>query len=185
MIETTDFKNGLALIVEGNLYVIVGYQHVKPGKGGAFVRTRLRDVKTKLVIERTFRSGDKFEEANLELKKLQFTYQAAGTYHFMDMNSYEEISITADALGESRKFLKEGMDVMTSWYNHNVIDVTPPFFVNLKVAETEPGVKGDTVKATYKPATLETGAIVQVPIFINPGETIQVDTRTGEYVGRA
>jgi len=185
MIDTSDFKNGISIVVDSILYQIIEFQHIKPGKGGAFVRTKLKNMRNKTVVDKTFRAGEKVEEAFIETKKIQYTYNSEGSYFFMDSQTYEEIVIAASVLGESKRFLKEGMEIASLWYKHSIIDITLPIFIKLKVKHTEPGVRGDTAKQANKPATLETGAVVQVPLFVNTGNTIKVDTRTGEYVERA
>ncbi|MBI2885050.1 MAG: elongation factor P [Candidatus Omnitrophica bacterium] len=185
MISTNEFKSGAAILVDGALYVIVEFQHVKPGKGGAFVRTKLRRLKSDAVIERTFRAGDKFQDAFIENRKLQFLYRAGDQFHFMDMKSYEEISLTAEAIGKSAGFLKENMEIEGEFYESDLIGLTLPVFVDLRIVETEPGIRGDTSKSGNKPAKLETGMVVQVPLFVGPDETIRVDTRTGTYSSRA
>ena len=185
VISAIDLRNGVTVTIEGILYQVVEYQHVKPGKGGAFVRTKLRKLKEGSVIERTFRVGEKFEEAFIEKRTLQYTYRSGEVFHFMDMKSFEETSFTEDQIGPSHRFLKENMEIDGQFYNDKVIGLDLPTFVDLRIESTEPGVRGDTAKATNKPATLETGATIQVPLFLDSGETIRIDTRTGGYVGRA
>lgn len=185
MINTSDFKNGISIALDGALYQIIEFQHIKPGKGGAFVRTRLKNMRNKSVIDKTFRAGEKVQEAFIETKKIQYTYYNSGnTYFFMDSQTYEEIAIPEKLLGNNKRFLKEGMEISSLWHKHDIIDVTLPIFINLKVEHTEPGIRGDTAKQANKPATLETGAVVQVPLFVDTGDTIKVDTRTGGYVER-
>jgi elongation factor P len=183
MISTSEFRTGLTLVLDGELYVIVEWQHVKPGKGGAFIRTKLRRSNGS-VIERTFRSGEKVQDAFIEKRKLQFLYRAGDMYNFMDMQSYEEVQLSEKAVGNGAGFLKENIETQGEFYENKMIALELPIFMDLVVTETEPGVKGDTAKATNKPATLETGATIQVPLFVEQGETIRVDTRTGSYVGR-
>lgn len=185
MISTSDFRNGISIVYEGQLYQMVEFQHFKPGKGGAFVRTKLKNMRTKAVIDRTFRAGEKVEDAYIEYKKLQYMYNSGDRYFFMDTHTYEETSLEADILEDKRKFLKEGMEIQASYHDHRIVDLNLPIFIELKVEHTEPGAKGDTAKAAYKPATLETGVVVQVPLFIETGNTLRIDTRTGEYVERA
>ena len=185
MISTNQFKNGITFQLDGKIYQIIEFQHVKPGKGGAFVRTKLRDIKNNSVISKTYRSGEKFDSAYIDQKKLQYLYNADGVYYFMDINTYEQMHFTNDMLGRSIDYLKEEMEVNASFCEGSFIELSLPVTVVLKVDHTEPGFKGDTAKASYKPAVLETGASVQVPIFIKPGESIKVDTRTGEYLERA
>lgn len=185
MISTNDFKNGISIIIGGTLYQIVEFQHIKPGKGGAFVRTKLKNMQTKAVIDMTFRAGEKLEQAYIENKKIQYLYHSGSTYYFMDTESFEEVTIPQDIIGEDEKFLKDGMVVTSVWHKHDIIEVALPNFIVFKVEHTEPGVRGDTAKAAYKPATLDTGAVVQVPLFINTGDMIRVDTRDGSYIERA
>jgi len=184
MISTNQFKNGMTIELDGALYTIVSFQHVKPGKGGAFVRTKLKNVKTGAVVEKTFRAGEKVEQARLEGKKMQFLYSDQDMYHFMDLVTYEQIALTKEQLGDVVLYLKENVEVVVTMHEGNPLGVEPPIFVELKVKETEPGVKGDTVSGASKPATLESGAIVRVPLFVNVGDVIKVDTRTGEYITR-
>lgn len=184
MISTNQFKNGVSIIVDGDLYIIVEFQHVKPGKGGAFVRTRLKNMRSGNTIERNFRAGEKFEEAFIESKKLQFSYRSANSYHFMDQETFDEIIWDEDQLADIKDFLKENMVITASLYNKKIIDLSLPMFVELQVVEAEPGIKGDTAKATLKPVKLETGATVFVPLFVEVGNTIKIDTRRKEYVGR-
>jgi elongation factor P len=184
MISTSDFRNGMTIEMEGTLYSILFFQHVKPGKGGAFVRSRLKNLKTGAVLEKTFRAGEKVEVAVLDKRKMQFLYAEGGSYHFMDMDTYEQMAIGAEDLGEAAHFFKEGIIADISLYEGKPIGVELPIFVELEVTETAPGVKGDTASGGSKPATLETGATVQVPLFMEAGNVIKVDTRSGEYVER-
>jgi elongation factor P len=170
--------------MDGQLWIVVEFQHVKPGKGGAFVRTKLRRLKDNSVIERTFRSGEKFQEAYIEKRALQFLYRSAETFHLMDTKSYDEIQLGADIIGQCAGFLKENMELEGQFHDGQLIGIQPPMFVDVHVGSTEPGVRGDTSKAGMKPATLETGATVQVPLFVVTGDLIRVDTRTGTYVSR-
>jgi len=186
MISTSDFKNGISLEIDGNIYVIVEFQHVKPGKGNAFVRTRLKNIKTGLIRDETFKSGEKFETAHVEDRKMQYLYSDSEGYHFMDSESYEQFKLTPDLVGEAKNFLLENMEVFVKMYNQNEpIGIGLPNFIELNIVETEPAVKGDTVNNVTKKAVLETGYEIQVPMFINQGEKIKIDTRTGEYIGRA
>ena len=185
MITTNEFKNGLAIVVDGSLYVIAEYQHVKPGKGGAFVRTKLRRVKDGGVMERTFRVGEKFQDAYIEKRKLQFLYRTGDEFHFMDMGSYEQLQFPKNVIGPPADFLKENMEVDGEFYEGEPIQLDLPVFVEVLITETEPGIKGDTTKAALKPAKIETGATVFVPLFVGSGEMIKVDTRNGAYVSRA
>ena len=186
MISTSEFKNGNAVLLDGlsEIFIIVSFQHVKPGKGGAFVRTTLRGLKTGKVLERTFRSGEKVQETFIDERHLQFLYRAGDTFHFMDMKSYEEMQYPAELLGEGAGFLKEGMEVVAVSTNGQVLSVDVPTFVELKVESSEPGIRGDTAKSGTKPARLETGKVIQVPLFIEPGTVIRIDTRTAAYVSR-
>jgi elongation factor P len=184
MISTQEFRNGETIVMDGQLWVIVEFQHVKPGKGGAFVRTKLRRMRDHSVIERTFRSGEKFQEAYIEKRTLQYLYRTAGTFHLMDTKSYEEVQVPAETLGASAGFLKENMELEGQFHEGQLIGIQPPMFVDVHVQSTEPGLRGDTSKGGMKPADLETGATIQVPLFINTGDLIRVDTRTGSYVSR-
>ena len=184
MISTTEFRSGEAILLDGQLWVIIEFQHVKPGKGGAFVRTKLRRMRDDSVIERTFRAGEKFQEAYIEKRTLQYLYRTAQTFHLMDATSYEEIQVPAERLGPAAGFLKENMELEGQFHDGQLIGIQPPMFVEVRVASTEPGVRGDTSKGGMKPATLETGATIQVPLFVEPGDRLKVDTRTGSYVSR-
>ena len=186
MISTSEFRNGVAVLLDGlgEIFTIENFQHVKPGKGGAFVRTTLRGLKTGKVLERTFRSGEKLQEVFIDERQLQFLYRAGDTFHFMDMKTYEETQYPAELLGEGAGFLKEGMEVAAVSTNGEVLSVNVPTFVELKVESSEPGIRGDTAKSGTKPAKLETGKIIQVPLFIEPGTVIRIDTRTAGYVSR-
>ena len=184
MISTSEFKAGEAIVLDGQLWVIVEFQHVKPGKGGAFVRTKLRRMRDQSVIERTFRAGEKFQEAYVEKRTLQYLYRTADTFHLMDTKSYEEIQVTAQVIGHSAGFLKENMELEGQFHDSQLIGIQPPMFVDLHIESTEPGMRGDTSKGGTKPATLETGVAIQVPLFVQTGDFIRVDTRTGTYVSR-
>lgn len=183
-ISTADFKNGICIDYNGKLCTIVEFQHVKPGKGGAFVRTKLRDIKTGRILEDTFNSGTKFEQVRLETKKMQYLYNDGADFYFMDNDTYEQISIPADIIGDQEKWLKENDEASLLYAAEELISIEPPMFVELEVTETDPGFKGDTVQGGTKPATLETGAVIQVPLFINIGDVLQVDTRDGRFVKR-
>jgi len=185
VISTNEFKTGITLLIDHELYAIVEYQHVKPGKGGAFMRTKLRRVKDGNVIERTFRAGEKFEDAYIEDRKLQFLYRATDTFHFMDQTSFEDVQIQEEVIGPPAGFLKENMEITGNFYNGELIGLQLPIFVDLQVIETEPGIRGDTAKSGTKAAKLETGVSIQVPLFIEPGGMVRIDTRTGNYVSRA
>jgi elongation factor P len=184
VISTAEFRNGAKIEIDGEPFVIVEFQHVKPGKGGAFVRTKLKSMKTGNVIDRTYRSGEKLETPNIEEKNMQFLYATGDEYFFMDNETYEQSSLTAKQMGDNKNWLKENMVVQVLYHNGNPINVEVPMFVELKVVRTDPGVKGDTAAGGTKPATLETGAVVKVPLYLEEGEVIKVDTRTGEYLER-
>ncbi len=185
MVSAGDFRNGVTFEMEGNVLQIIEFQHVKPGKGAAFVRAKVRNVITGSVVERTFNPSDKFPTAFVERKEMEYSYNDGGLYYFMDPESYELIPINESELSDNFKFVKENMVCRILSYKGNVFGVEPPNFVELQVTKTDPGFKGDTATNTTKPATLETGAEVKVPLFIDEGEMIQIDTRTGEYMGRA
>ncbi len=185
MVSTNDFKTGLTLLMDGAIYTVAEFQHVKPGKGGAFVRTKLKRMRDGSVIERTFRVGEKFDEAYIEERKLQFQYRTGESFHFMDLSSYEEIALEIKQVGESAGFVKENMECVGQFFQGQFMSLELPIFVELRIEETEPGIRGDTSKAGTKPAKVETGATIQVPLFVDQGETIKVDTRTGSYVSRA
>ena len=184
MVSTSEFRNGLVIRLDGELFTMVEFQHVKPGKGGAFVRTRLKNVNTGRVIDRTFRSGERVEDVRLEKKPVQYLYQEEKTFVFMDTASYDQIAASQEIVGEMAEFLKEGMEVEIVFHDKDPIGVELPIFVELEVTKTEPGVRGDTASGGSKPATLETGAVIQVPLFLEEGERVKVDTRTGTYVER-
>jgi elongation factor P len=184
MISTTDFRGGLTLMVDGQLMAIVEFQHVKPGKGGAFVRTKLRRLRDGSAVERTFRAGEKFQDAYVEKRTLQFLYRSGDAYHLMDTKSYEELTVSPDTLGQAAGFLKENMELEGQFHDGRLLAIQPPMFVEVRIASTEPGVRGDTSKAGMKPAQLETGATIQVPLFVQTGDLVRVDTRTGSYVSR-
>ena len=184
MATTANFRNGMILDIDGALWAITYFQHVKPGKGGAFVRTRLKNLSTGSVIDRTFRSGDKVDAIRLEKREMQFLYSDTGTFHFMDSETYEQVGLDADLLADSAGLLQENETAYVMVVEGKPIGVELPNFVQLKVAHTEPGVKGDTATGAVKPATLETGAVVSVPLFVNRGDTLKIDTRTGDYVER-
>lgn len=185
MYSTAHFRKGLKIELEGKPFLIVDFLHVKPGKGGAFVRTRLKNMETGQVLEKTFRSGEKVNRPDLVEREMQYLYQDAEGYCFMDNKNYEQIFIDQEHLSDSRDFLKENIDVKMLFFNNKPIGIELPIFVELKIAQTDPGVRGDTATGATKPATLETGFGIQVPLFINEGETVKIDTRTGEYVERA
>ena len=185
MISAGDFRNGLTVLIEGNIYQILEFQHVKPGKGAAFVRTKLKNIISGGVVEKTFRPTEKFENAHIERKEMQYLYQDGELYHFMDVETFDQIAVDGDTVGDSLKFVKENEMVKVCSHEGNVFSVEPPISVELEVTETEPGVKGDTATGATKPAIVETGASVLVPLFVNQGDKIKIDTRTGEYSSRA
>lgn len=185
MLTAGDFRNGKTFEMDGQVFQVVEFQHVKPGKGAAFVRTKYKNVITGAVVERSFNPTDKFEEAVIERRDMQYSYDDGDLYHFLDTETWEETLIGHDTVGENFQFVKEEMVCKILSFKGKVFGVEPPMFVNLEVTATEPGVRGDTATNVTKPATLETGAVVRVPLFINEGERIQIDTRTGEYLGRA
>ncbi len=185
MVSAGEFRNGVTFEMDGNVLQIVEFQHVKPGKGAAFVRTKVKNVITGAVLERTFNPSDKFPTAYVERKDMQYLYKDGNLYYFMDTETYEQLPIDESKLGDSFKFVNENMEVKVLSYKGNVFGIEPPFFVELKVTKTDPGFKGDTATNATKPATLETGAEIRVPLFIDEGEVIRIDTRTGEYMERA
>ena len=185
MISAGEFRNGVTFELDGNVFQIVEFQHVKPGKGAAFVRTKLKNVITGAVVEKTFRPTEKMPKAHIERKDYEYLYNDGELYYFMDQETYEQIPLNKDTLGDSMKFVKENMVVKVMSYKGNVFGIEPPTFVELEVTETEPGFKGDTSTGATKPATVETGAQINVPLFIDQGEMIRIDTRTGEYMERA
>ena len=185
MVVAGDFRNGLTFEMDGDVYQVIEFQHVKPGKGAAFVRTKMKNIMTGAVTERTFNPTDKFENAYIERKYMQYSYDDGDLYHFMDTETWEETLINRDQVGDSFKFVKEEMMCKISSYKGRILGVEPPTFVELEVTDTEPGFAGNTATNTLKPATLETGAVIKVPLFINVGEVLKIDTRTGEYLSRA
>ena len=185
MVIAGDFKNGVTFDMNGQVMQVIEFQHVKPGKGAAFVRTKLKNVITGAVTETTFNPTDKFQDARIDRKEMQYLYSDGDLYYFMDMESYEQLPLNADKLGDTFKYVKENDMCTIRSYNGNVFAVDPPMFVELEVTATEPGVRGDTATGASKPATVETGAEVKVPLFINIGDKIRIDTRTGEYLERA
>ena len=185
MVSAGDFRNGVTFDMDGSVYQIIEFQHVKPGKGAAFVRTKIRNVITGAVTERTFNPTDKFPTAFVERKDMTYSYSDGDLYTFMDMENYEQISLNKETVGDALKFVKENEMCKVCSHNGNVFSVEPPLFVELEITETEPGFKGDTATGASKPATVETGAQVQVPLFVEQGDVIKIDTRTGEYLSRA
>ena len=185
MYSTTDFRNGLKIEFGGEPYVIVYFQHVKPGKGGAFVRTKLKNLKTGAVLENTFRSGDKVNKPDLDEREMQFMYMMENAYHFMDTKTYEQIYLDREHMGDAANYMIENLPVKILFYRGEPIGIDLPIFIDLQIVETEPGLKGDTVSGATKSARLESGVVVQVPLFLNVGDRIKVDTRTGMYIERA
>lgn len=185
MISAGDFRNGVTIEYEGNLYQIIEFQHVKPGKGAAFVRCKIRNIKTGGVVEKTFRPSEKVPKAHIDRKDMQYLYTDGELYHFMESTTFEQIAVNAKDVGDTLKFVKENETVKVLSHQGSVFGIDPPLNVELVITETEPGVKGDTAQGATKPAIVETGAKVMVPLFIEQGETIRIDTRTGEYMGRA
>ena len=183
--STNDLRNGMTLDLPEGLFTVVEFQHVKPGKGGAFVRTKLRNARTKAVIERTFRAGEPLEQAVIDKREMQYLYRDGQEYVFMDNVSYDQMHVSESALADAAPYLKEGDSAVMQMHENEIVGVDLPAAVELTVTETEPGFQGDRVSGGRKPATLETGLVVQVPLFVNPGERIKVDTRTGEYLTRA
>jgi elongation factor P len=184
-ISTADFKNGMTLDLDDGLFTLVEFQHVKPGKGGAFVRTTLKNVRSGAVVDRTFRAGEKMERAIVDKREMQLLYRDGADYVFMDNSTYDQLNVSADTLGDTADFLVDTATALMLMYGDEIVGVELPASVELAVAETEPGVQGDRVSGAKKPATLETGKVVQVPLFIEPGERVRVDTRTGEFISRA
>jgi len=185
MITARQFKNGFVVKMDKNLFLVLGSQHIKPGKGGAFVRVKLKNLKTGSIALSTFRPDESFPQAFIEQKKMQYLYHDDSIYHFMDQETYEQTGLQKSILGNSAKFLKDGMEITASLHEDTIVEISLPQFIHLKVTYTEPGIKGDTAGSSLKPATLETGAIIRVPLFINQDATIKIDTRTGTYAGRA
>jgi elongation factor P len=184
-ISTADFKNGMTLDLDDGLFTLVEFQHVKPGKGGAFVRTTLKNVRSGAVVDRTFRAGEKMERAIVDKREMQLLYRDGADYVFMDNSTYDQLNVSADTLGDTADFLVDTATALMLMYGDEIVGVELPASVELAVAETEPGVQGDRVSGAKKPATLVTGKVVQVPLFIEPGERVKVDTRTGEFISRA
>ena len=184
-LSTNDLRNGMTLELTEGLFTVVEFQHVKPGKGGAFVRTKLRNVRSKAVVERTFRADERVEQAVIDKREMQFLYRDGTEYVFMDNATYDQLHVGATTLGDAASFLKEGDSAVLQMYGEQIVDVDLPASVELTITDTEPGIQGDRVSGARKPATTETGLVVQVPLFVNPGESIRVDTRTGEYLTRA
>lgn len=183
-LSINEIKSGVTILVEGDVYMVIDTQHVKPGKGAAFVRAKMRNLKTANIQDRTFRGDEKIEEAYVEEKKLQYSYVSGNMYHFIDQESFEEIAVFEDFIGDKKKFLKDNLEVLGYFYKNETLNINLPNFIEVTITHTEPGIKGDTAKSGTKPAEIETGAAIQVPLFINTGDKIKVDTRSGTYVER-
>lgn len=184
MISAGDFRNGVTIELEGNIFQIIEFQHVKPGKGAAFVRTKLKNIKSGGVVERTFRPTEKYPQARIDRKDMQYLYSDGDLFYFMDTETYDQIALNAETIGDALKFVKENEMCKICSHNGSVFSVEPPLFVELVITDTEPGFKGDTATGASKPATVETGAVVSVPLFVDQGDKIKIDTRTGEYLSR-
>ena len=184
MVSAGDFRNGMTVEIDGNVYQIIEFQHVKPGKGAAFVRTKLKNIKSGGVVEKTFRPTEKFENAHIDRADMQYLYNDGDLYYFMDVNTYDQIPLSSDMVGDSLKFVKENEMVKICSHKGQVFSIEPPLFVEREITETEPGFKGDTATGATKPAVVETGATVYVPLFVDQGDKIKIDTRTGEYLSR-
>lgn len=184
MISAGDFRNGVTIEVDGQIFQIIEFQHVKPGKGAAFVRTKLKNIKSGGVIEKTFRPTEKCPKAHIDRKNMQYLYEDGGLYNFMDNETFEQIALGKDSIGDTLKFVKENEMVTICSHNGDVFAIEPPLFVELEITDTEPGFKGNTATGATKPAVVETGATVYVPLFVDQGEKIKIDTRTGEYLSR-
>ena len=185
MISAGDFRNGITVEVDSNIFQIIEFQHVKPGKGAAFVRTKLKNIINGGVVEKTFRPTEKFPQARIDRKDMQYLYSDGDLFTFMDMETYDQVALNAETVGDTLKFVKENEICKVCSHNGNVFAVEPPLFVELEITDTEPGFKGDTATGASKPATVETGAVVYVPLFVNQGDKIKIDTRTGDYLSRA
>lgn len=185
MISTNDFRTGVTIEMDGDVWQVVDFQHVKPGKGSAFVRAKMKNARTGAVVERTFNAGEKLPKAHVDRREMQFLYFSDGMYHFMDNENYEQTALTEDQLGDSRQFLKENMNIGVMFFQGSIMGVELPYSVELRVVETDPGIRGDTATGGTKPAKLETGYVVKVPLFIEVGDVLRIDTRSGEYVERA
>ncbi len=185
MISAGDFRNGITIEIDGNIFQIIEFQHVKPGKGAAFVRTKLKNIVSGGVVEKTFRPTEKCPQARIDRKEMQYLYEDGDLYNFMDTENYDQVALDANTVGDALKFVKENEMVKVCSHNGKVFAIEPPLFVELEITETEPGFKGDTATGATKPAIVETGAQVSVPLFVNQGDKIKIDTRTGEYLSRA
>lgn len=183
-VSTANFKNGMCIVHEGKRWIILEFQHVKPGKGGAFVRTKLKELQTGRIVDVTFRAGEKFDDVRVESKRMQYLYNDGVAFHFMDTDSYEQFELDADFVGDAAQWLSENDEVQVEYAGGDMMGVEPPMFVELEVTETEPGFKGDTVQGGSKPAVLSTGAVVQVPMFVSIGDRLKIDTRDGRYITR-
>ncbi len=183
-ISVNDFRTGITIELEGQLWTVVDFQHVKPGKGAAFVRSKLKNVEKGTTVEKTFRGGEKVQRAIVERKPYQYLYESDGDYVFMDSNTYEQVNVSADKMGDGLKWLKDSMEVQIVFHETRILEVEMPNFVELAVTQTDPGLKGDTAQGGSKPATVETGAVVTVPLFVEEGDVLQIDTRSGEYLKR-
>jgi elongation factor P len=184
MISTNDFHTGVTIEFDGDIFTVLEFQHVKPGKGQAFVRSKLKNLRTGSIVDKTFRAGEKVQKAHMERKEMEYLYRDGDDFHVMDMESYEQITLTAAQIGDGVKYMKENDRLNVVVHNEEVLGVEVPITVFLKITEAEPGIKGDTASGATKPATVETGLVVQVPLFINEGDTIKIDTRTGYYIER-
>ena len=185
MYSTSEFRNGLKIEIDGDAYIITDFQHVKPGKGNAFVRTKMKNLQTGAVLERTFKSGEKIDKPDIEERRMQYLYKDDTFYHFMDLDTYDQIQVGTDRVGDSKAFLKENLEITALFHNGRAIAIDVPNHVVLEIARTEPGVKGDTATGATKPATLETGHVILVPLFLDEGNHVRIDTRTGLYIERA
>jgi elongation factor P len=183
-LSINDIKAGITILVDSVVYMVIDTEHVKPGKGSAFVRAKMRNMKTGNIQDKTFRGDEKIDQAFVEERKMQFQYHSGDIYHFMDQENYEEIAISASVLGDKAKFLKDNLDILGFFYKDEPMNVNLPFFVEYTITHTEPGIKGDTAKSGTKPAQIETGATVQVPLFVDVGDRVKIDTRTGGYIER-
>ncbi|MCK9602857.1 MAG: elongation factor P [Candidatus Omnitrophica bacterium] len=183
-LSINEIKSGVTILVDDEVYMVVEAQHVKPGKGAAFVRARLRNLKNSNIQEKTFRGDEKIDEAYIDERKLQYSYTSAHMLHFMDQDNFEEIAVPQDVVGDKSKYLKDNLEVMGYFYRNEILNINLPIFIEVTITHTEPGIKGDTAKSGTKTAEIETGATVQVPLFINSGDKIKLDTRTGDYIER-
>lgn len=183
-LSINEIKSGVTVLVEGDVYLVIESQHVKPGKGAAFVRAKMRNLKTGNIQDKTFRGDEKVEEAYVEERKLQYSYASGSMYHFIDQENFEEVAIQEDYVGDKKKFLKDNLEVLGYFYKNDTLNINLPNFIEVTITHTEPGIKGDTAKSGTKPAEIETGATIQVPLFVNTGDRIKVDTRTTGYVER-